>query len=160
MLCPSSDYPEYCDLITDQQTDKHSGLRRGSKAARLFALRVRTPPEAWVSVSCECCMLSGRGLCDGPIPRPEESYRLWCVAVCDLKPSRMRQPCAALGCCARGKTEQTVWELRNIQIMVSQLWTLKIINGCGHETMAYFRGLVSEGVGINSLADTVGEPSL
>jgi hypothetical protein len=34
-------------------------------------------------VYCECCVLSGRGLCDGPIPRPEESYRLWCVTVCD-----------------------------------------------------------------------------
>jgi hypothetical protein len=28
-------------------------------------------------------LLSGRGLCDGPIPRPEESYRLWCVSECD-----------------------------------------------------------------------------
>ncbi|GFG36398.1 hypothetical protein Cfor_06988, partial [Coptotermes formosanus] len=28
-------------------------------------------------------VLSGRGLCDGPIPRPEESYRLWCVFECD-----------------------------------------------------------------------------
>jgi hypothetical protein len=28
-------------------------------------------------------VLSGRGLCDGPIPRPEESYRLWCVSECD-----------------------------------------------------------------------------
>jgi hypothetical protein len=27
--------------------------------------------------------LSGRGLCDGPIPRPEEPYRLWCVSECD-----------------------------------------------------------------------------
>jgi hypothetical protein len=34
-------------------------------------------------VYCECCVLSGRGLCDGLIPRPEESYRLWCVVVCD-----------------------------------------------------------------------------
>jgi hypothetical protein len=34
-------------------------------------------------VCCECCVLPGRGLCDGPIPRPEESYRLWCVLVCD-----------------------------------------------------------------------------
>jgi hypothetical protein len=34
-------------------------------------------------VSCECCVLSGTGLCDGPIPRPEESYRLWCVFECD-----------------------------------------------------------------------------
>jgi hypothetical protein len=37
-----------------------------------------------MSVSCECCVLSGRGLCDEPITRPEESYRLWCVTVCDL----------------------------------------------------------------------------
>jgi hypothetical protein len=28
-------------------------------------------------------VLSGRGICDGPIPRPEESYRLWCVPECD-----------------------------------------------------------------------------
>ena len=30
-------------------------------------------------------MLYGRGLCDGLITRPEESYRLWCVVVCDLE---------------------------------------------------------------------------
>jgi len=33
-------------------------------------------------VCCECCVLSGRGLCDGLITRREESYRLWCVVVC------------------------------------------------------------------------------
>jgi len=27
-----------------------------------------------MNVSCECCVLSGRGLCDVPIPHPEESY--------------------------------------------------------------------------------------
>jgi hypothetical protein len=32
-----------------------------------------------MSVSCECCVLSGRGLCDKLVPRPEESYRVWCV---------------------------------------------------------------------------------
>jgi hypothetical protein len=36
-----------------------------------------------MDVCCECCVFSGRGLCDGPIPRPEESYRLCCVIVCD-----------------------------------------------------------------------------
>jgi len=36
--------------------------------------------------------LSGRGLCDELITRPEESYRLWCVVVCDLETSRI---CAA-----------------------------------------------------------------
>jgi hypothetical protein len=29
--------------------------------------------------------LSGRGLCDELITRPEESYRLWCVVMCDLE---------------------------------------------------------------------------
>jgi len=36
--------------------------------------------------------LSGRGLCDELITRPEESYRLWCVVVCDLETSRMGAP--------------------------------------------------------------------
>jgi len=36
-------------------------------------------------VCCEFCVLSGRGLCDGLIIRPEESYRLWCVVMCDLE---------------------------------------------------------------------------
>jgi hypothetical protein len=34
-----------------------------------------------MSVCCECCVLSGRDLCDELITRPEESYRLWCVWV-------------------------------------------------------------------------------
>jgi hypothetical protein len=33
----------------------------------------------------ECCVLSGRGLCDELITRPEESYRLWRVVVCYLE---------------------------------------------------------------------------
>ena len=37
-------------------------------------------------------MLSGRGLCDELITRPEESYRLWCVIVYDLETSGMRRP--------------------------------------------------------------------
>jgi hypothetical protein len=51
------------------------------------------PPGAWMSVSCECCVLSGRGLCDGLVPRPEESYRLWCVSnaqMCDHETSTKR----------------------------------------------------------------------
>jgi hypothetical protein len=30
-------------------------------------------------------VLSGRGLCDELITRPEESYRLWCAVACDLE---------------------------------------------------------------------------
>jgi hypothetical protein len=38
--------------------------------------------------------VSGRGLCDELITRPEESYRLWCVVVCDQEnqTSWMRRP--------------------------------------------------------------------
>jgi hypothetical protein len=39
-------------------------------------------------VCCECCVLSGRGLCDGLITRPEESYRLWRDVVCDQETSK------------------------------------------------------------------------
>jgi len=37
-------------------------------------------------------VLSGRGLCDELITRPEESYRLCRVVVCDLETSRMGAP--------------------------------------------------------------------
>jgi hypothetical protein len=42
-------------------------------------------------------VFSGRGLCDELITRPEDSYRLWRVVVCDLETSRMRRPWPALG---------------------------------------------------------------
>ena len=48
-------------------------MRRRSAVFWLLGLQVRIPPGAWMSVSCDRCMLSGRGLCGGPIPRPEES---------------------------------------------------------------------------------------
>jgi len=47
-------------------------------------------------------VLSGTGLCDGLITRPEESYRLWCV-VCDLETSWMRGPWPTGGCRAKNK---------------------------------------------------------
>jgi len=37
-------------------------------------------------------VLSGRGLCDELITRPEESYRPCCVVVCDLETSRIGAP--------------------------------------------------------------------
>ena len=79
------------------------GLRCRSTAARLLRLWVRIPPAAWMSVFCEYCVLSGRGLCEALITRPEESYRLWCVIVCDLETSRMWRLWPALGRSATGK---------------------------------------------------------
>jgi hypothetical protein len=44
-----------------------------------------------MSVCCEYRVLSGRGLCDELVPRPEGSYRLWCVSnVCDHETSTKR----------------------------------------------------------------------
>jgi hypothetical protein len=51
-----------------------------SVAARLLGMRVLTPSGVLMSVPCECCVLSGRGLCVGLITRPEESYRV-CACV-------------------------------------------------------------------------------
>jgi len=70
-------------------------LRRGSSATRLPGLRVRIPLWAWMSVSCDCCVFSCRGLCYGPISRPRESYRLGlCASLsvirCNLNP--LHQP--------------------------------------------------------------------
>ena len=61
-------------------------------AARLLRSWVRIPPVAWIFVCCECRVLSGRGLCDELITRPEESYRLCCLVVCDLETSRICAP--------------------------------------------------------------------
>ena len=49
------------------------------------------------------CVLSGRGLCEELITRPEESYRLWRVVVCGIETSRMRRPWPALGRIAMGE---------------------------------------------------------
>ena len=46
------------------------GLRRGCTAARQLRSLVRIPPGAWMFACCECCVLSGRGLCDELITRP------------------------------------------------------------------------------------------
>jgi len=73
------------------------GLGRRPSAARLLRLWVRIPPGAWMFVCCDCCVLLGRGLCDGLITRPEESYRLWGVVVCDQETSQTRRLKPATG---------------------------------------------------------------
>jgi hypothetical protein len=44
-----------------------------------------------------CCVLSGRGLCDELITRPEESYQLWRVVVCDQETSWYEEAIAGGG---------------------------------------------------------------
>jgi len=56
-----------------------------------------------MSVSCECCVLSSKGLCEGSITCPEESYRMWCVCECNFEASVMRRPWPTRGCCDMGR---------------------------------------------------------
>jgi hypothetical protein len=65
-----------------QLTNKKVPVAARSTAAHLLGLRVRIPPGACMSVCCERCVLSSRGLCDGLITRPDESCRLCNASFC------------------------------------------------------------------------------
>ena len=63
---------------------KRTTVAARSKAwvcSRSLAEIVGSNPTEGMDDFCECCVLSGRGLCDELITRPEESYRLWYVVV-------------------------------------------------------------------------------
>jgi len=89
--------------ICTSQSQRPRGLRRRSAAARLLRLWVRIPPGCMDVCRCECRVLSGRGLCDEQITRPEESYRMRCVVVCDVETLWMRRPCPTGGSRAKNK---------------------------------------------------------
>jgi hypothetical protein len=82
---------------TNRRSQWPRGLRRRSAAARLLRSWVRIPQGAWMFVCCECCVLSGRGFCDELITRPEESYQLWCVVVCDLENLKNEEAMTRIG---------------------------------------------------------------
>jgi len=79
------------------------GLRRRSAAALLLRSWVWFPLGAWTFVRCECCVLSGRGLCDGVITSPEEFYWLWRVVVCDLETPKNGETMVRVGPQSHGK---------------------------------------------------------
>jgi hypothetical protein len=91
------------------RSQRPCGLRRGSAAA----LPCWDCGE-WISVCCECCVLSGRVLSDELITRPEESYRPWCVVVCDLDTSWIRMSWSALGRRAKVKVKVKQEALRGV----------------------------------------------
>ena len=66
-----------------------------------------------MSVCCECCVFSGRGLCDEPIPRPGESYRLWCVSQCDQKKFQTSTLKRETGVGRRGRLKKKIERSRN-----------------------------------------------
>ena len=83
-------------------------------AARLLRSWVRIPPGAWIFFCCECRVLSGRGLCDELITRPEGSYRLCCVVVCDLETSRIGAP--------------YIYDISSLRVNIPKLYVLLIVS--------------------------------
>ena len=78
-----------------------------------------------MSVSCECCVLSGRGFCVGLIARTEESYWVWCAWVWLWSPvSGGRDP--ESGQSATGKEKRTIWRyIIKLGLASSNKWTRK-----------------------------------
>ena len=75
-------FTTFCTCIFQTgQSRRPRDIRRGPAAACCLGLWVRILPGALVSVSWECCVLSGRGLWMGLIAGPEESYWMWCVCL-------------------------------------------------------------------------------
>jgi hypothetical protein len=62
------------------------GLGRVSATMHLLRLWVQIPPEAWRSVCCKCCMLSGGNLCEGLITCP------WSPTICGVSLSVIYEP--------------------------------------------------------------------
>ena len=97
-VCYAVNYPGSIEELQEgTYLDSRSQWPRRSAAARLLRSWVRIPTGAWTFVCCECCVLSGRGLCDELITRPEESYRLWCVVVCDLENLKNKEAMTRVG---------------------------------------------------------------
>jgi hypothetical protein len=69
-----------------------------------------------MSVCCDCCVLSGRGLCNELISRPEESYRV-CVSECDREASTKR---GGPGCRAIKKGKKIdLWVYHAVSVCLS-----------------------------------------
>ena len=62
-------------------------------------------------VCCEGCVLSGRGLCDELTTRPEESYRLWCVVVCDIENLKNEEAVTRVG--SQRRNNKKKWLINN-----------------------------------------------
>jgi hypothetical protein len=83
-------------------------------------------------VCCEWCVLSGRGLFDELITRPEESYRLWCVVVRDLDNLKNEDAMTRVGSQRHSKQTKSV------------IWWKKILKCV--KNFCYFWSCISPGV--------------
>ena len=164
-------YSKCVVLIKDRcRSQWPRGLRRRSVAASLVKSWVRIPPGAWMVLCCECCVLSGRALCDALITRPEEFYRLWCVVVCDIETSKLSSPWLALGRSATGWNKMpriayvsyVVYLIQtNLQLTwKTRIYFLRFVCGCywwatisvGYFLIAFLNKTMAKKLGIRVLS--------
>jgi hypothetical protein len=65
------------------------GLKPSLEAARLLGMWVQIPSRSCMSVSCECCVSSGSGLCFGLITRPAKCPSVLCLMRVMAKPRQL-----------------------------------------------------------------------
>jgi hypothetical protein len=80
---------EFLDYLRNSLRPR--SINRRPTAARLLGLRFRIPPGARMSVSGEFRVLSGTGLCDGPITRPKCPTECG-VSECDIVTPTIKWP--------------------------------------------------------------------
>jgi len=80
-------------------------LKRASAAARFVGLQVRNPPWAWLSVTCDCCLLLGR---------TDHSSIVWCVWMNVTMTFRLwGGPGPLWSVCKRKKFEMAIYSTTN-----------------------------------------------
>jgi len=72
-------------------------------------------------------VLSGRGLCDELITRPEESHRLWCVVVCDLENLKNEEAMTRVGSQRHRKNNGRVWCFKSHRTPLTVVWNANLM---------------------------------
>jgi hypothetical protein len=96
-----------------------------------------------MSLSCECCVLSGRGLCDELVHSSRVLPSVVCLKCVIAKPRKMRRRRPPRGCGAIGKKEKmkVSSKFRTVQIMVNLTDSTNIystVGLLGYTVMRYY----------------------
>jgi hypothetical protein len=72
-------------------------------------------------------VLSGRGLCDELITCPEESYRLWCIVVCDLENLKNEEVMTRVGSQHHSKKKSLIKSSNSLFILILHVPSLSFV---------------------------------
>jgi hypothetical protein len=91
---------------------RHSASPSGRSVCGRSPAEILGSNPAWsIDVCCECCVLSGRGLCDEMIARTRKPCWLCCVVVCGIEAKKIRTPWHAFGRSDKGKKKKNEYAI-------------------------------------------------